>query len=78
MLDARCDFCSQPFRAFAWNQRTCLRCASDGRPDQSNLPWLKYSKILLAYLRDTGRRSPLAGAALQMQRRAGLRDFQRS
>lgn len=65
VIATRCDFCSRPFNANAWNQRTCVACEVAGAPDQSVLEWKSYEKALKDYLRAKAgtKRKPLHGAA---------------
>jgi hypothetical protein len=74
-----CDFCGRKFAPMAWNQRTCVSCATEGAPDQSVLPWAVYQKRLADYLREQGRRAKLSGAAAsQRQKARGLGELGRS
>ena len=69
----RCDFCGQPMKPDRWNSRTCLRCFTEGCPDQSRMTWKRYEKALKIYLRARGRIAQLSGAARQAHQDAILR-----
>ena len=66
-----CDFCGDAFKPFAWDQRTCHRCAAKGAPDQSKSEWAKYSSDVTKFMRAIGRKPPLKIGLLA--KAAGLR-----
>lgn len=55
---ARCDFCGRVFGPVQWNQRTCVRCAVAGFPDQSRMSGVAYQRALMKALMDDGKRNP--------------------